>query len=48
MQQITENRKVDGLGRVVLPLWARKMLDINEKDEVQVSVNGDEIMLKKV
>lgn len=41
-------RKVDGLGRVVLPIELRRTLDIvNEKDALEIFVDGDTIMLKK-
>jgi len=40
-------RKVDELGRVVLPIELRRTLGIAEKDPMEIYVNGDEIILKK-
>ncbi|MBQ8998605.1 MAG: AbrB/MazE/SpoVT family DNA-binding domain-containing protein [Clostridium sp.] len=40
-------RKVDELGRVVLPIELRRNLDINEKDALEIFVDDDRIVLKK-
>jgi len=40
-------RKVDELGRIVLPIEIRKTLDIGIKDALEIYVEGDKIMLKK-
>lgn len=40
-------RKVDELGRIVLPIELRRTLDIAERDEMEISVDRDIIMLKK-
>ncbi len=40
-------RKVDELGRVVLPMELRKTMDINEKDPLEIFVDGSTIVLKK-
>ena len=40
-------RKVDELGRVVLPIELRRTLDIYEKDSLEIYVDGDMIVLKK-
>ena len=40
-------RKVDELGRVVLPIELRRTLDIAEKDPLEIYVNGNTIILKK-
>lgn len=40
-------RKVDELGRVVLPIELRRTMDINEKDALEIYVDGDKIMLRK-
>lgn len=40
-------RKVDELGRIVLPIELRRTLDIEEKDELEIFVEGQAIMLKK-
>jgi transcriptional pleiotropic regulator of transition state genes len=41
-------RKVDQLGRVVVPAELRKQLDIREGDLVEFSVDGRGIVLEKV
>ncbi len=40
-------RKVDELGRVVLPIELRRTLDIAEKDSLEIYVDGNSIILKK-
>jgi len=40
-------RKVDELGRVVLPKELRDTMDINEKDPLEIFVDGNSILLKK-
>ena len=40
-------RKVDELGRIVLPSELRKVLNINIKDSVEIYVIGESIILKK-
>lgn len=40
-------RKVDELGRVVLPIELRRTLDINEKDALEIYVDSSSIILKK-
>jgi transcriptional pleiotropic regulator of transition state genes len=40
-------RKVDELGRIVLPIELRRTLNIDIKDAVEIYVDGDTIMLKK-
>lgn len=40
-------RKVDELGRVVLPIELRRNLDIQEKDALEIFVDSDKIILKK-
>ena len=40
-------RRVDDLGRVVLPIELRRMLGIEEKDPMEIFVDGDNIILKK-
>lgn len=40
-------RKVDELGRIVLPIELRRSLDIDIKDPVEIYVDGDYILLKK-
>lgn len=40
-------RKVDELGRIVLPIELRRTLDIGEKDALEIYVEGSAIVLKK-
>ena len=40
-------RKVDELGRIVLPIELRRNLDIAEKDALEIYVDGDQVILKK-
>ena len=40
-------RKVDELGRIVLPIELRRLLDIEEKDALEIYVKDDTIILKK-
>ncbi|MDO4973036.1 MAG: AbrB/MazE/SpoVT family DNA-binding domain-containing protein [Eubacteriales bacterium] len=40
-------RKVDELGRIVLPIELRRTLDIAEKDALEIYVEGDRIILHK-
>lgn len=40
-------RKVDELGRIVLPIELRNKLDIAEKDPIEIYVDGSSIILKK-
>lgn len=40
-------RKVDELGRVVIPIELRRTLGINEKDALEIYVDDDRIILKK-
>ena len=41
-------RKIDELGRVVIPIEIRNKFNINEKDEVEIYVDGTSIVLKKI
>ena len=40
-------RKVDELGRVVIPIELRRTLGIAEKDALEIYVDNDQIVLKK-
>ena len=40
-------RKVDELGRIVLPIEMRRTLDIAEKDSLEIYVEGTSVILKK-
>lgn len=40
-------RKVDELGRIVLPIEIRKTLDIEQRDALEIFVDEDRIVLQK-
>ena len=40
-------RKVDELGRIVLPIELRRPMDIAEKDAIEIYVDGASIILRK-
>lgn len=40
-------RKVDELGRIVLPVELRRTLDIAERDELEIYLDEDRVILKK-
>ncbi|QKY70880.1 AbrB/MazE/SpoVT family DNA-binding domain-containing protein [Lentibacillus sp. CBA3610] len=40
-------RKVDELGRIVLPIELRRTLDIQEKDALEIYIDDDKVVLKK-
>ena len=41
-------RRVDELGRIVIPKEIRNKLDIQEKDPIEIYVDGNSVILKKV
>lgn len=41
-------RQLDMLGRVVLPIEIRRTMDLQTKDSVEVYVDDDSIILKKI
>lgn len=47
MKTIGIVRKVDELGRIVLPIELRRTLGISEHDPLEIYVEGETIMLKK-
>ena len=40
-------RRVDELGRIVLPIEIRKVLGINTKDAIEIFTDNDKIVLQK-
>ncbi|WP_048744527.1 AbrB/MazE/SpoVT family DNA-binding domain-containing protein [Paenibacillus sp. P22] len=40
-------RKIDELGRIVIPMELRRTLEISEKDPLEIFVDGDKIILRK-
>ena len=47
MQKTGIIRKVDELGRIVLPVEIRRTLGICERDPLQIRIEEDEIILRK-
>lgn len=49
MEKLTGmSRKVDELGRVVIPKELRRSLEIEEGDLIEISLKGHDVILKKV
>ncbi|WP_027085435.1 AbrB/MazE/SpoVT family DNA-binding domain-containing protein [Cohnella panacarvi] len=40
-------RKIDGLGRVVIPMEMRKTMDLPEGTALEIFVNGNQIVLRR-
>lgn len=40
-------RKIDELGRVVIPMELRRTMGIGEKDPMEIFVDGEQIVLRK-
>lgn len=47
MKSIGITRRVDELGRIVLPIELRKTLNIKEKDSLEIFVDNERIVLQK-
>ena len=47
MKSTGVTRKIDPLGRVVLPMSLRKNLNINEGDSLEIFTEGKQIILQK-
>lgn len=47
MKSIGIVRNVDELGRLVVPKEMRKALDINCNDPVEITIEGDRIVIRK-
>ena len=41
-------RKIDDLGRIVLPSELRKLFGIVPGDELEIEIDGDAILLRKI
>lgn len=41
-------RKIDDLGRIVIPAETRRLFNIREGDQLAISVEGDSIVLRKM
>jgi transcriptional pleiotropic regulator of transition state genes len=40
-------RKIDDLGRMVIPIELRKTMSINKKDPMEIFVDGEMVILRK-
>ena len=40
-------RKVDTLGRIVIPMEFRKVMDIKESDSLEIALNDGQVILRK-
>ena len=47
MKKTGMTRPIDSLGRVVIPMEIRENLGIETKDLLEISLQGDQIILKK-
>lgn len=47
MKSIGIVRRMDELGRIVLPVELRRTLDIAERDELEIYLDDDKVVLKK-
>jgi transcriptional pleiotropic regulator of transition state genes len=45
---IGSTRRIDHLGRIVLPIELRRSLGINDGDEIEITARGDRIILRKL
>lgn len=48
MKSVGIVRKVDELGRIVLPIELRRTLEIAEHDPMEIYVDGTSVILRKV
>lgn len=47
MKDVGVVRKLDSLGRIVVPVEMRKVLGISLHDPLEIFVDGDQVVLKK-
>lgn len=47
MNYVRTIRRVDKLGRIVLPIELRKAMDIGDRDTLEIIAEGDKVILKK-
>ena len=40
-------RKIDGLGRIVIPMEIRNKLNVSQNDPLEIHVEGNSILVKK-
>ncbi|WP_074017392.1 AbrB/MazE/SpoVT family DNA-binding domain-containing protein [Anaeromassilibacillus senegalensis] len=41
------DRTIDGAGRIVIPIEYRRFLQIEEKDQMEISLHGNQIVMQK-
>jgi transcriptional pleiotropic regulator of transition state genes len=41
-------RKIDDLGRIVVPAETRRLFNIQEGDQLAISIEGDAILIRKL
>lgn len=42
------SRKIDDLGRIVIPAETRRLFNIREGDQLTISIEGSDIILRKL
>ncbi|MGG2090942.1 AbrB/MazE/SpoVT family DNA-binding domain-containing protein [Priestia aryabhattai] len=47
MRGLSTLRKIDAIGRIVIPIELRKVLDIDKDDSVEILLEEDHIEIKK-
>ena len=40
-------RKIDSLGRILIPMDIRRAFNINSGDDIEINITGDSILIKK-
>ena len=40
-------RKIDSLGRIVIPMDIRKALNLSSGDDIEINITGESILIKK-
>ena len=45
--KVIETRKIDSLGRVVLPIELRKEFDIDKNSDIDICVENNQIIIRK-
>ena len=47
MKKTFNIRKIDNLGRIVIPMDFRKALEIHEWDDLRISLDGNAVVIRK-
>lgn len=48
MRTVGIPRKIDDLGRVVIPVEFRRVLGIHEGDQLEITLDGDHLLLRRI